>query len=150
MLITLSISQMSLPLHFMKMTEDARTPVRGTTGSAGLDLFSTKSMTVKIKESISIPTGIMVEIPTGHFGEIRDRSSMALQGWHILGGVIDSDYRGELFVIMTNLSKSDKQIDKGAKIAQLIVAPLTDCFLTEITQISETERGAGGFGSTGV
>ena len=99
-----------------------------------------------------IPTGLKLEIPCGYEGQVRPRSGLALkQGLTVLNapGTIDSDYRGDLGVILVNLSAEAQTIEAGDRVAQLLIAPVVQATLVEAVELSASERGAGGFGSTG-
>ncbi len=133
---------------------DQPLPTYETEHSAGLDLRAALSEAVVLApgERGLIPTGLFVEIPPGHEAQVRPRSGLALKrGLTLLNapGTIDADYRGEVGVIMVNLSAEDQPIDPGERIAQLIFAPVTRGEWIEVETLAETERGSGGFGSTG-
>ncbi len=129
-------------------------PAYATEGSAGMDLraFLRRRVTIYPMERVLIPTGLFMEIPQGYEGQIRPRSGMALRkGLTVLNspGTIDSDYRGEIKVLLINLSNEPQYIDDGDRIAQLVVAPMTQAVLTAVEVLSETQRGSGGYGHTG-
>ena len=129
-----------------------------TPGAAGLDLFAClvegQSVTLAPGGRKLVPTGWKIAIPTGHEGQVRPRSGLALRrGVTVLNapGTIDADYRGELQVLLVNLGAEPFEIVHGERIAQLVVAPLTDAGVAEVEAFeTETDRGSGGFGSTGV
>lgn len=126
-----------------------------TSGSAGMDLrawLPGGSITLSPLERKLIPTGIRLEIPEGYECQIRPRSGLALKhGISVLNspGTIDSDYRGEIGVILVNLSAQTFTIHSGERICQMVFAKVEDALMTEVNIISETERGDGGFGHTG-
>ena len=131
------------------------TPRYETSGAAGMDLraFLHESVTINPSEILRIPTGLIFEIPLGYEAQVRPRSGLAFKaGITVLNapGTIDSDYRGEVEVILINLGKEPFEIKNGDRIAQIIVAPVSRAFLTETDTLSVTDRGGGGFGSTGV
>ena len=133
---------------------DQPLPTYETEHSAGLDLRAALSEAVVLApgERDLIPTGLFLEIPPGYEAQVRPRSGLALKrGLTLLNapGTIDADYRGEVGVIMVNLSAEDQRIDPGERIAQLIFAPVTRGEWVEVDTLAETERGSGGFGSTG-
>lgn len=97
----------------------------------------------------TIPTGLAVAIPTGYVGLIRDRSSLALAGLHTVAGVIDSDYRGEILVAVHNAGGSTLSIHHGDRVAQMLILPCPIVGMVEVADLPPTERGSGGFGSTG-
>ena len=130
-------------------------PEYKTCGAAGADLCALleSPLTIPAGRSALVPTGLYFEIPEGYEVQVRPRSGLtAKNGVTVLNtpGTIDSDYRGEIKVILINLGQSDFTINSGDRIAQMIVAPVTQASFTITESLSETERGAGGFGSTGV
>jgi dUTP pyrophosphatase len=130
-------------------------PEYATAGSSGMDLRAnlTSSLTLAPLERMMIPTGLFLEIPTGFEAQVRPRSGLAIkQGLTCLNspGTIDADYRGELKVILINLSGQPQVIEHGDRIAQMVFQKVELVELELTTLISETERNAGGFGHTGV
>ena len=145
--------------HKMKLkivnTSDNPLPLYETVGSAGLDLRAQLQEPVMLKplQRALIPTGLFIELPDGYEAQIRPRSGLALKkGVTVLNspGTIDSDYRGEIKVIMINLSNETTIINTGERIAQMIIAKYEKVVLKEVDELNETERGEGGFGHTGV
>lgn len=131
------------------LTDTAMPPVRGTDGSAGLDLSSDEEVIILPGESQMIKTGVAVQLPPGTFGLLTHRSSLAAKLSTVSSlGIIDSDYTGEIKVILFNHSKDGVQICQGDRIAQLIVVPYKNGPLMIVDDLQETKRGAGGFGST--
>lgn len=133
----------------------ARLPVYATSGSSGMDLVAAIDEPVVIgsMEFATIPTGIALEIPAGFEGQIRARSGLAsLYGIGVLNapGTIDSDYRGEIKVILFNFGKEPFVVEPGTRIAQLVVAPVCKVELEIANELSETERKEGGFGHSGL
>lgn len=136
---------------------DTALPLPGyqSDGAAGMDICANLKQgrfTLKPNQRILVPTGLRFEIPDGYEGQIRPRSGLALkQGITLVNapGTIDSDYRGEIGVILINLGELDVEIVHGQRIAQMVIAPVTRCEVIEVEDISDTGRGAGGFGSTG-
>ncbi len=129
-------------------------PSYETADSAGMDLRAALEEPVRIEpgERVLIPTGLKLEIPCGYEGQVRPRSGLALkQGLTVLNapGTIDSDYRGDLGVILVNLSAEAQTIEAGDRVAQLLIAPVVQATLVEAVELSASERGADGFGSTG-
>jgi dUTP pyrophosphatase len=131
-------------------------PVYQSAGAAGLDLVAAvpadAPMILAPGGRGLAPTGLAFAIPEGFEAQVRPRSGLALkQGVTVLNapGTIDSDYRGELQVILINHGDKPFEIARGDRIAQLVIAPVVQALLTEVAEISETNRGAGGFGSTG-
>lgn len=132
-------------------------PSYETEGSAGMDIRSAvleeSPLVLAPNERALVPTGLIFEIPQGFEVQIRPRSGLAFKnGITCLNtpGTIDSDYRGEIKVLLINLGSEDFKITRGMRIAQMIVAPVTQAKLVETNELGETDRGAGGFGSTGV
>lgn len=129
-------------------------PEYKTEGSAGMDLCSSSKeiITIRAGESGLIPTNLILQIPTGYEAQVRPRSGLALKhSVTVLNspGTIDSDYRGEIGVLLINLGKKDFLINFGDRIAQMIIAKYEKAVLIESDMITETERGDGGYGSTG-
>ncbi len=136
-------------------TSDNPLPVYETSGSAGMDLRAQLQEPVMLKplQRALIPTGLYIELPDGYEAQVRPRSGLALKkGVTVLNspGTIDSDYRGEIKVIMINLSNETTVINTGERIAQMIIAKYEKVILKEVDELNETERGEGGFGHTGV
>lgn len=130
-------------------------PAYATAGSAGMDLRANlvESLALQPFERNLIPTGLFIELPTGYEAQIRPRSGMALkQGITCLNspGTVDSDYRGELKIILINLSNTVQMIKHGDRIAQMIIAKTERAELMEVQQLNESKRGDGGFGHTGI
>lgn len=124
-------------------------------GSAGLDLraFIPESILLKPLERAIIKTGLFIELPVGYEAQVRPRSGLAAKkGITVLNspGTIDADYRGEIGVILVNLSSEDFTIENGERIAQMVIAKHERAKWQEVSQLGTTERGTGGFGSTGV
>ena len=129
-------------------------PEYATAGSAGMDIRANLSQPVVLQslERTLIPTGLFIELPQGYEAQVRPRSGLAIkQGITCLNtpGTIDSDYRGELKVILINLSKDPQTINHGDRIAQIIIASVTKADLILVQQLNTTARGEGGFGHTG-
>ncbi len=134
---------------------DLPLPHYATPGSAGLDLLAAvdAEMVIEPGKRATVPTGIAIELPLGVEAQVRPRSGLALnQGITCLNapGTIDSDYRGEIKAILINHSDQPFQISRGMKIAQMVIARHEQAELVEVDALSESERGAGGFGSTGM
>lgn len=125
-------------------------PARATVGAAGYDLRSRVETSIRSGEVMVVPTGFGVELEPGLVGLIRDRSGMAARGMTTRGGVIDSDYRGEISAILVNEGSCIWHVDAGDRIAQLLILPCVMELSGEIALPSTTERGTNGFGHTGV
>lgn len=131
-------------------------PAYQTEGAAGLDLIAALDaqgpMTLSPGARALIPTGLILELPQGYEAQVRPRSGLAVNhGVTVLNspGTVDSDYRGEVRVILANLGQAPFEIRRGERIAQLVISPVTHATLVEVNEVSNTLRGAGGFGSTG-
>jgi dUTP pyrophosphatase len=130
-------------------------PEYATSQSAGLDLRAnlTESITLKPLARTLVKTGLFIELPEGHEAQVRPRSGLAYKkGITVLNspGTIDADYRGEIGVILVNLSEEEFVIENGERVAQLVIAKHEQAQWVEVENLDETDRGAGGFGSTGV
>jgi len=137
-------------LNFQKLDPRATLPTRGSVHAAGLDLYSLEDVSIPPKERVLVPTGLAVAIPEGHYGRVAPRSGLALKyGLDVLSGVIDADYRGEIRCILYNTGDEIIQLPARSKICQLIIERIVTPEAVWSDQISETERGGGGFGSTG-
>lgn len=134
---------------------DNQLPAYETVNSAGMDLrayLQEGPVTLKPMQRMLIPTGLFMEIPEGYEGQVRPRSGLAIKnGVTVLNtpGTIDADYRGEVKIILINLSDTDFTINSGDRIAQIIFAKCEQMEVVNVETLSETERGAGGFGHTG-
>jgi dUTP pyrophosphatase len=131
------------------------TPKYSTAQSAGMDIRANIASPIRIQplERKLIPTGLIIELPNGYEAQVRPRSGLALKkGITVLNspGTIDSDYRGEVGVILINLSGSDVIVEDGERIAQMIIAKHEQPLINEVKFVTKTERGDGGFGSTGI
>jgi dUTP pyrophosphatase len=132
-----------------KLDEKATLPTRAHPDDAGLDLYVLEDLTLAHGQGGMARTGIAVAVPQGHVGLIADRSSVAKRGLKTVGGVIDAGYRGELGVILWNMSNQAQTLKSGERLAQLLIVPIATPAVEEAAQLDETERGTGGFGSTG-
>jgi len=127
-------------------------PSYATAAAAGLDLRADQAIALRPGERKLVPTGIALAIPAGYEGQVRPRSGLALRnGITCLNspGTIDSDYRGEVCVILVNLGQENVELARGERIAQLVVAPVSRVELVQVNELPDTSRGAGGFGHTG-
>ena len=138
-------------LPFMKLGPLARSPTRGSAASAGLDLYAAESVSVPPSGRVCVKTDIAMEIPFGYYGRIAARSGLALaRGVAVGGGVVDSDYRGNIGVILFNLGEQAFEIAAGDRIAQLIIEKIVSLSPVCVQELASSDRGVGGFGSTGV
>lgn len=138
-----------------RLNNGAGLPMPGyaTEGAAGMDVCAAESLTLKVGRRHAVATGLIFAIPHGFEVQVRPRSGLALKhGITCLNtpGTIDSDYRGEVKVILANLGEDDFVIQRGDRIAQLVVSPVIQAVMVEVEALDDTARGAGGFGSTGV
>lgn len=143
-------------MYIKKLNENAKVPTRGSKGAAGYDLYACtdgEEIVIPPYETRKIHTGIAVAVPSSHFGAIFARSGIAVKkGLRPANavGVIDEDYTGEVVVALRNDSNSYQTVADGERIAQLVFVPYRTEFFEVVDNLDETERGAGGFGSTGV
>lgn len=140
--------------NILKIKTDGKIPAYATEHSAGMDLYckSDDKIIIKPKETQKIHTGIYVEIPEGYFGAVYPRSSTGVKKHLMLAnsvGIIDSDYRGELMIFFYNYGEEDQVIENGDRLAQLVITPYLKCEIKKVDDLAESERGKGGFGSTG-
>ena len=144
----------TIPVCRLPHGEDLALPDYQTVGSAGMDLLAAVEAELVLAPGAraAIPTGLTIALPPGLEGQVRPRSGLALnQGVTVLNspGTIDSDYRGEIKVILANLGTEPVTLTRGMRIAQLVIAPVTRGVWQEVDALPDTARGAGGFGSTG-
>lgn len=142
-------------IDFVKTNDLAKTPTHGSEYAAGYDLYAATSYDIIINphQTVKIGTGLKIALPCGTFGAIYPRSGLATKQNLIIRntvGIIDEDYRGELIVAVYNDSDTFQTIPAGSRIAQLVVTPYITAEFVEVDELSETDRGEGGFGSTGV
>lgn len=137
----------------MRLDSGLPLPAYARPGDAGLDLRASEAVTIGPGERRLVPTGLAVAIPEGHAGFVLPRSGLAMdKGVTVLNapGLIDSGYRGELKVLLINHGVEAVSIERGERIAQLVIQPVAQARLVEVERLPESARGAGGFGSTGV
>lgn len=146
----------SLKLKVKKLDPNAIIPTQGSAGAIGYDLYACvyedEKVTVTFGDVTVVPTGIAIAIPKGYYGRVAPRSGLALKkGIHVLAGVVDRDYRGEIKILLTATMKGGAplQIKHGDRIAQLILERADSLDLEEVDDLEATGRGKGGFGSTG-
>ena len=140
-----------MKIQIKKLNPEAVIPKFALKGDVGMDLYSVVDIIVKPGERISCPTGIAMKIPDGHAALIWDKSGPSHKfGIKTLGGVIDSNYTGEWLVGLVNLGQDDYAIEKGQKIAQVLIQKIEQPEIEEVEELEVTNRGDGGFGSTGI
>jgi len=137
-------------LHFKRLDPRAVLPQRGSALAAGLDVCSIEDVEIGPKQRVTAKTGLAVAIPAGFYGRIAPRSGLAAKkGLDVLSGVIDSDYRGEILCLLYNTGDEIINLPAGSKICQMIIEQIITPDAAWATELDETARGAGGFGSTG-
>jgi dUTP pyrophosphatase len=148
------MSALAVPVRRLPHGADLPLPAYATASSAGIDLLAAVAATVVLEPAAraTIPTGIAIALPGGHEAQVRPRSGLAAKhGVTVLNspGTIDADYRGEIAVILVNLGDAPFRIERGMRIAQMVVAPVDTINWQEVESLPDTARAAGGFGSTG-
>jgi dUTP pyrophosphatase len=148
------VNALAVPVRRLPHGADLPLPAYATASSAGIDLLAAVEATVVLQPAARamIPTGIAIALPEGHEAQVRPRSGLAARhGVTVLNspGTIDADYRGEVAVILVNLGDAPFRIERGMRVAQMIVAPVDTINWQEVESLPETGRAAGGFGSTG-
>ena len=144
-----------MQIKIKKVNPNATMPTRGSEQAAGYDLYAcldAENITIEAHKTVKVPTGLSMAIPEGYFGAIFARSGLAAkQGLRPANcvGVIDSDYRGEFMVMLHNDTDEPKTVENGDRVAQLVVMPFMPIDFEETDSLDETQRGSGGFGSTG-
>ena len=150
----MNIERIGDNMNIKKLKENATIPTYGSEYAAGADLYACvdENVTIRPHETKMIPTGLAMEIPVGYAGLIYARSGLASKKGLAPAnkvGVVDSDYRGEVMVALHNHSNEEKTIEPNERVAQLVVAPFLKVDFNEVDELNETDRGEGGFGSTG-
>ncbi|XP_062546228.1 deoxyuridine 5'-triphosphate nucleotidohydrolase [Armigeres subalbatus] len=137
-------------LRFAKLSDQAFAPTKGSQKAAGFDLKSAYEYTVPARGKQLVMTDIQVQLPEGCYGRVAPRSGLAVKNFIDVGaGVVDEDYRGNLGVVLFNHSENEFKVERGDRIAQFICERIFYPDLEEVSSLAETERGSGGFGSTG-
>ncbi len=147
----------ALKIKRLPHSEGLPLPSYETAGAAGMDLraavLQEAPLTLEPRARMLVPTGLAIELPPGHEGQVRPRSGLAIKhGITLINtpGTIDEDYRGEVMVPLVNLDEAPATITRGQRIAQLVVVPVVQIAIEEVEELSKTQRGSDGFGSTGV
>ena len=148
------MGELRVPIKILRHGEGLEPPAYATAGSAGCDLRAAIEASLLILPGgrARVPTGVAVAIPEGHEGQVRMRSGLAHdKGLALLNapGTIDSDYRGEIQVILANLGAEPVTLERGERVAQLVFAPVARARFERVSELPESSRGGGGFGSTG-
>ncbi len=136
-------------IDILRVSSEATLPTRAHPDDAGLDLYNLEDVLLESGQGKVVKTGIALAIPAGHVGMVADRSSLAKKGIKSAGGIIDAGYRGEVHIVLWNISKEAVQLKRGERIAQLLILPIATPAVREVEHLDETQRGKGGFGSTG-
>jgi dUTP pyrophosphatase len=136
-------------LSVKKLHPEAKLPTRAHPEDAGLDLYSIERVRIPAGEGALLRTGVAMEIPEGYVGLVTDRSSLARRGLKTGGGIIDAGYRGEVHVIVRNVTQDSIEIELGERMAQMLILPIARPEATWSEKLTESRRGTGGFGSTG-
>lgn len=136
-------------LEIKKLNGNAILPTRAHSDDAGADLYGLHAATVEPGEGFKFSTGIAANIPSGYYLHIHARSSMSKQGWVVLGGIVDCSYKGELFVMLRNVSNKPLRVEYHDRIAQLVLCPVATPQIVEVEDIGISVRGSNGFGSSG-
>ena len=138
-------------LKFVKISDKARVPTKGSPLAAGFDLYSASDITVPAHGKAIVPTDLKVAVPRGTYGRVAPRSGLAANNFIDVGaGVVDEDYRGPLGVVLFNHADSPFEVKQGDRVAQLICEKIVCPRLMEVESLDDTARGEGGFGSTGL
>ncbi|KAI8060986.1 dUTPase-like protein [Gongronella butleri] len=133
-----------------RLSENAKLPTRGSARAAGYDLYSSADTVIPAQGRVVVPTDISIAVPSGCYGRVAPRSGLAVKNFIDTGaGVIDEDYRGPVGVVLFNFAKEDYQVRQGDRIAQLVLERIYTPDVMEVEDLDATERGAGGYGSTG-
>jgi deoxyuridine 5'-triphosphate nucleotidohydrolase len=139
-----------MKIQFQKLFPDTQLPSYAHPGDAGMDLYAHEEVVLVSGARAAVSLGFALAIPMGYVSRILDRSGLAIKnGLHCLAGVVDSGYRGEYKAIIVNLSGEEYKIEKGDRVAQLLVQPVEICEIEEVKILNETARGIGGFGGSG-
>ena len=137
-------------IQVKRLSDNAILPRKGTIGSAGYDLYASAECLIPARGKAIVKTDIAMAIPYGYYGRVAPRSSMAVKHTDIGAGVIDSDYRGEIGIVLFNHSEVDLVVKVHDRVAQIIIEKLGMGVLTEVSELEDTVRGENGYGSTGV
>ncbi|MEI6478847.1 MAG: dUTP diphosphatase [bacterium] len=138
-----------MKIKIKRLNPEAKLPTYAHPGDVGLDLYALEEKTIQPGEHFRFWNGFALEFPEGFAAIVKDKSSISKAGLHTMGGVFDAGYRGEYNVHLVNLSDQPYTIEKGHKVAQLVIFPVTIALLEEVDELSDSSRGTGGFGSTG-
>jgi len=139
-----------ITIKIKKLKPDAVLPNYAHSGDAGMDMYASEDVHIRKGERAKVPTGIAMEIPEGYVGLVWDKSGLSINhGLKTLGGVIDAGYRGEIIIGIANLSSEDYTLEKGHKVAQLLIQKIESPVIEEAIELNNSHRGEKGLGSTG-
>ena len=136
-------------INILRLSPNATLPTRAHPDDAGMDLYGLEDAIIEPGMGKMLRTGIAMALPVGFVGMVADRSSMAKKGIKSAGGIIDAGYRGEIHIVLWNISREPVQLKAGERIAQLLILPIATPAVVEVASLDETARGAKGFGSSG-
>jgi len=136
-------------IEIKKLDVEATLPTRAHADDAGLDLYCLEDVVLTSGQGKRVKTGIAVALQKGFVGLIADRSSLALKGLKTAGGVIDAGYRGEIQIVLWNIGSDEVRVQRGERIAQMLILPIATPAVKEVGELDQTTRGSGGFGSLG-
>lgn len=138
-------------LNFLKLSKEAEAPEYALDTDAGFDLKAIENVSIFPFDQKKVSTGIAIEVPEGHVGIVRDRAGIVQKmNVHTVAGTFDSGFRGEVSIMLVNMNDKTVEIEKGMRIAQIILVPVVKAKINEVKKLSETSRGEKGFGSTGM
>lgn len=145
------VNKESVILNFLKLSKSAESPEYALGTDAGFDLKAIENVNFFPFEQKQVRTGIAIEVPTGYVGLVRDRAGIVQKmNVHTVAGTFDSGFRGEVSIMLVNMNDKTVEIEKGMRVAQIILIPVVKAKLLEVKKLSDTERGNKGFGSTGM
>ena len=136
-------------IRILRVNPQAVLPTRTHDDDAGLDLYNLEDFRLEAGEGRAVKTGIALAIPQGYVGLVADRSSLGKRGLKTAGGIIDAGYRGEIHIVLWNISRELFELKRGERLAQLLVIPIATPVIEEVSSLEETARGVKGFGSSG-
>src|SRR6185437_10967306 len=136
-------------IRILRVNSQAVLPTRTHADDAGLDLYNLEDFHLEPGEGRAVKTGIALALPKGYVGLVADRSSLGKRGLKTAGGVIDAGYRGEIHIVLWNISRDVFELKRGERLAQLMIIPIATPAVEEVSSLEETARGAKGFGSSG-
>ena len=136
-------------LNILRVSPQATLPTRAHPHDAGLDLYGLETVFLEPGQGRVVKTGIAIALPEGYVGLVADRSSLGKKGIKTAGGIIDAGYRGEIHIVLWNISKESVELKQGDRIAQLLIFPIATPAVIEVDTLDTTDRGTKGFGSSG-